>query len=292
MVEDIWSKWLKHRRFGGDINFQKVALEQFQKLASKIVDRAEIFDSATVLDVGAGDGIVGISALSKLGNNGKLIFSDISEAALSIPKKIFQNKKNLDTRIEFFVNGIEDLCHISNESIDRVLLRSVLLYVKDKQRAFNEIYRVLRPKGIAVIMEPINQRHVEFSQGYFRGYNLDYEPIASIKPLIQKVKAYLKKHTQDSMLGYNEHNLVNFSINSGFEEVKLEYELNRTSKARFSSFKAFFDSAPNPQAETLRETLNVVLSKRDVNKVKKILEQIVTQPAVLITSQAILILKK
>jgi len=292
---DIWSVWLRKRRFGGDENYQKYALEQYRKLASKIVDKAEIFESATVLDVGTGDGIVGLTALSKLGVDGKLILSDISEDALVIPKEIFNHKEIRDSRIEFLVAGVENLSPLSENSVDRVVMRSVLLYAENKLTAFSEIFRILRHGGIAVIMEPINQRHTELRSGLFWGYRLDKEPLLSIKSLLQKVtdeSNHQMNQTQSSLIGYNEHDLVKMAIRAGFEEIELEYSLIRTCKVYNSSWEFFIDTAPNPRAQTLRELMYSVLTPDEFDKAEKTLKQIIQQPTVRINSNALLILKR
>ena len=293
--EDIWSEWLKKRRFSGDEAARAFALNEYKKLAVQIVDKAQIFESATVLDIGAGDGLIGLTALSKLGADGKLILSDISEAALAIPKEIFNQKKIPDPRIEFLIAGAENLSPISSCSIDRVVIRSVLLYVKDKQSAFNEIFRVLKPGGIAVILEPINQRHVEFRSGLFHGYRLDREPLLSVQSLLQKVIDESNRQagqTQGSLLGYNEHDLVHLAIESGFEDIELEYSLNRSSKALYASPKFFFDTAPNPHAKTLHELMNSVLTPDEFIELENVLKKVILQPSVRTTCLALLVLKK
>ena len=50
----------------------------------------------------------------------------------------------------------EDLAPIADESVDVVTTRSVVIYVTEKQRAFDEFHRVLRPGGRLSMFEPIN----------------------------------------------------------------------------------------------------------------------------------------
>ncbi len=291
-MTDIWSEWLKYSRFGGDNSYKVMAMSFLKKLALKIVEKAEVFESAVVLDIGSGDGIIGITALEALGINGKLILSDISEAALSIPKVIFNDAKNFDPRVEFLVANVTDLSAIPSNSIDRVLLRAVLLYVENKQAAFNEIFRILRPNGVAVLMEPVNQRHVEFGKGFFRGYSLDKEPLLSIKSLIQKVSEEIIKKNPSFLIDYNEHDLVHFSINSGFEEIKLDYTFLRTANAKHSSWDAFYNTVPNPHASSLQDSLKSSLNQKEFEIVESILKKVYQQPGVLVNSEALLILRK
>ncbi len=293
--QDIWSEWLKKRRFGGgDEKFQEHAMQQYKKLALKIVDKSEIFESATVLDIGAGDGLIGFTALERLGPNGKVILSDISEAALLIPKEILKQAKEPDPRIEFLIAGAENLKPLNDCSVDRIVIRAVLLYVNEKQMAFNEIFRVLKNGGIAVIMEPINQRHLEFRNELFRGYRLDREPLLSIKPMLDKVideTNHQTNETQSTLIGYNEHDLVHMAIGAGFEQVKLEYILTRT-QMYYQSWEFFFDSAPNPQAQSLHEMMNKILNQDEFDKVVNSLKKVVSEPAVRTTCEALYILRK
>ena len=46
---------------------------------------------------------------------------------------------------------------VADESVDVVTTRSVLIYVQDKPRAFEEFYRDLRPGGRVSLFEPINK---------------------------------------------------------------------------------------------------------------------------------------
>lgn len=288
--EDIWSDWLKHRRFGGDENYQKNALKLFRSLADKIVEKANIQESSVVLDLGSGDGLVALVALDMLGKHGKLIISDISENALSIPKNIFKDKP--DPRVEFLVSDIQDLSQLPKDSIDRIVMRSVLLYAEDKPKVFKEMFRILRKGGRATILEPINQRHVELEQKYFRGFNLDTEPLLSVKPLLQRVKDESKRTRPTNILGYNEHDLVQMSINMGFRDIELEYKLSVTEQARYESASALLDVAPNPLAKTLREIMKQVLNQDEYNVVEKTLMKVWSNGVFWTNAECLLILNK
>ncbi len=55
---DIWCEWLLPRRFGGDTEHMKAALEYLYRVRDRIFGHASLSDGETVLDVGCGDGLI------------------------------------------------------------------------------------------------------------------------------------------------------------------------------------------------------------------------------------------
>jgi len=56
-------------------------------------------------------------------------------------------------RAEFVRAAAEDLSSIPDASVDVVTTRSVLIHAQDKDAAFREFHRVLRPEGRLSIFE-------------------------------------------------------------------------------------------------------------------------------------------
>jgi arsenite methyltransferase len=105
---------------------------------------AKINKGDTVVDLGSGAGNDCFVALAETGENGKVIgvdFSDdmLAKAKLNASKLGFSN-------VEFIKGDIEDLPLESN-SADVVVSNCVLNLVPDKQKAFAQVYRVLKPRG-------------------------------------------------------------------------------------------------------------------------------------------------
>jgi ubiquinone/menaquinone biosynthesis C-methylase UbiE len=83
MVEsDRWSRWLLDRRDASDEVQRAVTLEYLSRVRDRVLDAAGALDGATLLDVGCGDGLIGLRALDLVGPDGTVIFSDISHALL------------------------------------------------------------------------------------------------------------------------------------------------------------------------------------------------------------------
>jgi arsenite methyltransferase len=97
-----------------------------------------------VLDLGSGAGFDALLAARKVTVAGRVIGVDMTEAMLA---KSRANAGALGcTNVEFRLGDIEQL-PVDNSSVDVVLSNCVLNLCPDKDRAFREIYRVLKPGG-------------------------------------------------------------------------------------------------------------------------------------------------
>lgn len=107
-------------------------------------DHARINNGDTVVDLGSGAGNDCFVARSIVGEKGKVIGVDFSEEMLA------KARKNADkmgyTNVVFVQGDIENL-PLENNSADVVVSNCVLNLVPDKQKAFSEIYRILKPGG-------------------------------------------------------------------------------------------------------------------------------------------------
>src|SRR5689334_21508504 len=151
---DIWFEWLLHRRFGGDAAHMQMMLTHLYPVRDRVLTLANVGEDDILLDVGCGDGLIGFGALEKA-ETSKVIFSDISQDLLDHASALAR-ETGADHRCQFLRASADDLSAISSASVDIVTTRSVLIYVDAKQQAFDEFYRVLKPKGRLSIFEPIN----------------------------------------------------------------------------------------------------------------------------------------
>ena len=105
---------------------------------------ANIRKGDTVLDLGSGAGNDCFIARAIVGETGKVLGLDFSETML---EKARENIKKLGfTNVDFLKGDIEEM-PIPNDTIDVVLSNCVLNLVPDKNMAFSEIFRVLKPGG-------------------------------------------------------------------------------------------------------------------------------------------------
>lgn len=105
---------------------------------------AMIKKGQTVVDLGSGAGNDCFVARAETGESGKVIGVDFSDDMLA---KAIQNAAKLGfTNVDFVRGDIEELPLESNMA-DVVVSNCVLNLVPDKQKAFSQIYRIIKPGG-------------------------------------------------------------------------------------------------------------------------------------------------
>lgn len=105
---------------------------------------AQIKKGDTVIDLGSGAGNDCFVARALVGETGKVIGIDMTEAMIA---KARVNAEKLGfNNVEFRQGEIEDMPIAANRA-DVVISNCVLNLVPDKRKAFTETYRVLKPGG-------------------------------------------------------------------------------------------------------------------------------------------------
>lgn len=105
---------------------------------------AGIVQGHTVLDLGSGAGNDVFVARSLVGDSGHVIGLDMVPEMVA---KAQDNAARLDfTNVEFILGEIEDM-PLPTDTVDVVISNCVLNLVPNKERAFAEIYRVLKTGG-------------------------------------------------------------------------------------------------------------------------------------------------
>ncbi|MDD5184115.1 MAG: arsenite methyltransferase [Paludibacter sp.] len=105
---------------------------------------ATIKEGDSVLDLGSGAGNDCFVARAIVGEKGKITGIDFTDAML---EKARRNVEKLGfVNVEFIQGDIEEM-PLENNQFDVIVSNCVLNLVPDKNKAFSEMYRVLKPEG-------------------------------------------------------------------------------------------------------------------------------------------------
>jgi arsenite methyltransferase len=255
-VSDCWADWIRTRRTGGDPEQEARMLEELAVVRDRVLDNARLSGGEVLLDAGCGNGLIGFGALDR--SAGEVVFADVSTPLLDDCRELAAKAGVLD-RCRFLEARAEDLGELADASVDVVTTRSVLIYVKDKGRAFAEFHRVLRPGGRLSIFEPINRFGMDERAGTW-GYTLDREAAA----LMAKVTApeVIQQGPDDPMVDFDERDLLALVEAAGFFPVKLDYvaEVRPFEPRRWETA---LHSSGNPKIPTLAEAMEQALTTEE-----------------------------
>ncbi len=257
-AQDQWSRWLLETRFGGDAQAAEAGMRRLYPVRDRVLERAAIREGDTLLDVGTGDGLIALGALDRVGESGRVMFSDISQPLLDHVRGLTEQMAALD-RCSFVQASADDLAPIADASVDVVTTRSVLIFVKDKAASFREFHRVLKPGGRVSLFEPINR----FNETY-EGDRFWYgaEEVADLEARLKDFYRRLQPLDSDPMMDFDEYDLLRACEAAGFRRAHLE-----TSVLVFPAVPAKWDavinSPGNPNIPSMAEALRQVFTAEE-----------------------------
>jgi demethylmenaquinone methyltransferase/2-methoxy-6-polyprenyl-1,4-benzoquinol methylase len=128
----------------------------------KAIKLLEPLKPRTILDVATGTGDFAIQALSL--NPHKVIGIDISEGMLAVGRKKIAARQ-LSAQVELFSGDSENIPFKEN-NFDAVTVAFGVRNFENLERGLTEIYRVIKPGGMVVVLEFSRPRTFPFRQVY------------------------------------------------------------------------------------------------------------------------------
>ncbi len=178
--------------FGIDIKWRKRVVQIVKETAPK-----------KVLDIATGTGDLAINIAKN--TDAKVIGLDISEGMLEIGKlKI--NKLNLEENIEMVVGDSENIPYEDN-TFDAITVAFGVRNFETLEKGLKEIYRVLKPGGVFVVLET----SVPTKTPYKQFYNFHSKKIL---PLVGKLFS-----KEQSAYEYLSESAINFPFGETFNNI-------------------------------------------------------------------------
>ncbi|PHS61685.1 MAG: bifunctional demethylmenaquinone methyltransferase/2-methoxy-6-polyprenyl-1,4-benzoquinol methylase UbiE [Flavobacterium sp.] len=138
--------------FGTDVKWRK-----------KVVASIKSHQADSILDIATGTGDLAIKYAEKT-NASKIIGLDISEGMLSVARKKVAGT-NLENKVEF-IKGDSEALPFEDNSFDAISVSFGIRNFENLEKGLSEILRVLKPKGLFIILETSVPEKFPFKQGY------------------------------------------------------------------------------------------------------------------------------
>lgn len=272
--QDRWAEWLLERRHGGDPKQLKATMDFLAPLRDRVLGNASLNEGQTLLDVGAGDGLIAFGALDLVGDDGMVVFGDISQDLLDHSRSLAERIGVVD-RCRFLRTPADDLGELKDASVDAVTTRSVLIYVEHKRRAFEEFHRVLKPGGRLSIAEPINSFTYPEPEHLFMGFD-----VTPVSDLASKIREIYRRHQPpgDPMMDFDERDLIAFADRAGFGEIHLTLEIDITRgnpAGMLGGWDRFIRWAGNPKIPSIEKAMNEALTPFELKEFESHLRPLV-----------------
>jgi demethylmenaquinone methyltransferase/2-methoxy-6-polyprenyl-1,4-benzoquinol methylase len=191
-----------------------VSLGLDQKWRSRVVEMVKQTNPSSIIDIATGTGDL-VIAMAEETSAKKLVGLDISPKMLEVGKHKV-NQMSLDNRIEMTVGDSENLPY-PDASFDAVTVSYGVRNFEDLEKGLAEIYRILTPSGVLVILETSVPTKFPFKQGYQIFSGVVVPTLGKIFSKDKSAYSYLSKSAANFPYGERFNNILR---KIGFKDVQ------------------------------------------------------------------------
>lgn len=204
-----WNEWLAAQ--------ERAAGPQLARTRDIVLAHAALRPGETLLDLGAGRGLIALGALERLGPSGRVIACDLDPQCLAT-LRTGADRSGRGGQVHVIQADITAL-PLPAAWADVATTRSVLEMVPDRPAAAREAFRVLRSDGRISGFEPLNSyltRHHQL---------VDLEPLGDLGRRVTQLFEAVYADPNEPMLTFDERDLVRILEDAGFVEVGVNFVL-------------------------------------------------------------------
>ncbi len=183
------------------------------KWRKKVVAAVAATNPESILDIATGTGDLAIQMAQT--NATRIVGLDLSEGMLKVGRRKIADK-NLDSRIEMIQGDSESLPFEEN-SFDAITVAFGVRNFENLERGLEEIFRVLKPGGIFVVLETSVPTKFPYKQGYRLYSNFILPVIGKIFSKDKDAYSYLSESAANFPYGTAFNNILE---KIGFINVK------------------------------------------------------------------------
>ena len=277
-----WSTWLKKTRFSymNEVQVQQT-LNWLSAIRDQVLLLADIKKGQKIADFGCGSGLLGFGVLEKFGDKVELIFSDKFQDCLDECKNILTQSSSVNN-VKFLLSDVADI-KLEPNYLDRAMTRSVLVHIKEKQPAFNEFYRVLKPEGLYCAFEPIISENTRYYELVNESQISDYKEFAAAE------KEFME-NPNDPLVNFNAQSLDKNLNDAGFSNVIVNVQAV-TSKYTPSkeAVISWFSAPPAPDQKTMKQRFLEYFEEKKVDNFILEIQQALGDKEISVSSNTALI---